>query len=68
MDAGGRGTGVVISGELDDCERESAPREFSSVGAKYQSCRLQGGTAKIEVAGAEYDEDSYKDNPIVWTP
>ncbi|MEU6647425.1 hypothetical protein ABZ863_33560 [Saccharomonospora sp. NPDC046836] len=63
-----RSTGVVVSGDLGDCEGESAPAEFNTPGATYDTCRLQGGQEGADVAGAMYDEDDYDESPIVWTP
>ncbi|CAM3181785.1 hypothetical protein SAXI111661_21740 [Saccharomonospora xinjiangensis] len=67
--ADGRGTGVVISGDVEGkCESETASRDFTTAGASYESCALQASSEGIEVVGAEFsDSDDYLDDPIVWT-
>ncbi|WP_081192056.1 hypothetical protein [Saccharomonospora piscinae] len=67
--ADGRGTGVVISGDVEGkCESESADGDFTSAGATYESCTLQAAQEGVEIAGAEFDEgDDYMDEPVVWT-
>ncbi|MFG3407561.1 hypothetical protein [Streptomyces sp. NPDC048142] len=65
---GGAGTGVVLIGEIPGkCEREAAPREFTTKGASYETCALSA-TKSAPVTGAEFDEgDTYRDSPVVWT-
>ncbi|WP_052424073.1 hypothetical protein [Nonomuraea candida] len=64
--ADGRGTGAVVVGGMSDCRRESAPRDFDRAGATYETCRLAGTRDGVEVAGAGFDEDDYRDDPVVW--
>ncbi|MFJ7082554.1 hypothetical protein ACIQU8_04865 [Streptomyces griseus] len=65
---GGAGTGVVLMGDIPGkCDRETAPRDFTTKGATYETCSL-AATKTAPVTGAEYDEgDTYSDNPVVWT-
>ncbi|ASR36152.1 hypothetical protein BAY61_15350 [Prauserella marina] len=64
----GRGTGVVISGDVEGkCESDSAPREFTSAGATYETCVLQAAQEGVDVVGAEFDDgDAYQDEPVTW--
>jgi hypothetical protein len=64
----GTGTGVVLIGEIPGkCDRESAPREFTTKGASYETCSLSATTG-TPVTAARFDEgDEYRDGPIVWT-
>ncbi|URN09743.1 hypothetical protein LUW74_44620 [Actinomadura madurae] len=68
LDRDGRGTGVVLVGELPDCERGEAGAEFTKAGATFQGCRLQAGRGGTQVTSAEYSdtEGGYSDRPIVW--
>ncbi|MFI1223810.1 MULTISPECIES: hypothetical protein [unclassified Streptomyces] len=65
---GGAGTGVVLIGDLPGkCDRETAPREFTTKGASYETCSLTA-TKTAPIAAAEFDEgDAYSDSPVVWT-
>ncbi|MER5551338.1 hypothetical protein ABT001_06600 [Streptomyces sp. NPDC002793] len=65
---GGAGTGVILMGDIPGkCDRESAPREFTTKGASYETCSLTA-TKTAPVTGAEFDEgDTYSDSPVVWT-
>lgn len=64
---GGAGTGVVLIGDIPGkCDRETAPREFTTKGASYETCALSA-TKTAPVVGAEFDEgDAYSDSPVVW--
>ncbi|QFU91746.1 hypothetical protein [Amycolatopsis sp. YIM 10] len=63
----GRGTGVIITGDTPQCESESAPKDFTAAGAKYETCELQAIREGGEVGGATYsDSDEYKDKPVTW--
>ncbi|MGH3758333.1 hypothetical protein [Actinophytocola sp.] len=65
----GRTTGAVLVGDLDGCESESAPRDFTTAGATFETCVLQASREGEPVTGAEYDDDDagYADDPISWT-
>jgi len=65
--ADGRGSGVVITGSLGTCKSESAPKDFTTAGAKFESCKLSAAQDGAEVAGAEYSQDDYKDESLIWT-
>ncbi|UJW32074.1 hypothetical protein L3Q67_44245 [Saccharothrix sp. AJ9571] len=63
----GRGTGVIITGETPQCESESAKKDFTTAGAKYETCELQAIREGGEIGGATYtDSDEYKDDPVTW--
>ncbi|RZQ65935.1 hypothetical protein [Amycolatopsis suaedae] len=63
----GRGTGVVITGDTPQCKSETAKKDFTTVGAKYETCELQAIREGGEVGGATYtDSDEYKDAPVTW--
>jgi hypothetical protein len=64
---GGAGTGVVLIGDIPGkCDRETAPTEFTTKGASYETCTLTASTGK-PVTAAEFDEgDAYGDSPVVW--
>ncbi|MEU3052496.1 hypothetical protein [Streptomyces griseus] len=64
---GGAGTGVILMGDIPGtCDRETAPRDFTTKGASYETCSL-AATKTAPVTGAEFDEgDTYSDNPVVW--
>ncbi|MFJ8754454.1 hypothetical protein ACIREO_34825 [Streptomyces sp. NPDC102441] len=64
---GGAGTGVILMGDIPGkCDKESAPREFTTEGASYETCSLSA-TKTAPVTGAEFDEgDAYSNSPVVW--
>jgi hypothetical protein len=63
----GKSTGVIISGDVDKCESETAKKDFTTAGAKYETCVLQASREGLEVAGATYDKgDDYLKSPLVW--
>lgn len=63
----GRGTGVIISGDTDKCESETAARDFTTAGAKYETCVLQAAREGSKVVAASYDKgDGYDKSPVVW--
>ena len=63
----GKSTGVIITGETDKCESETAKKDFTTAGAKYETCVLQASREGLEVAGATFDKgDDYLKSPITW--
>ncbi|MEU0507990.1 MULTISPECIES: hypothetical protein [unclassified Amycolatopsis] len=67
LGADGRSTGVIISGDTAKCESESAGREFTTAGAKYETCVLTAAREGASVTAAEFsDGDAYEDSPVVW--
>jgi hypothetical protein len=66
----GRSTGVIITGDVDGkCESESAKKDFTTAGAKYETCVLQASRTSGTVGGATFDKgDAYSDDPVVWKP
>ncbi|TDE59761.1 hypothetical protein E1295_02430 [Nonomuraea mesophila] len=51
--ADGNGTGAVLTGTMPDCERESAPSDFTTAGATFTSCRLAGARTGVRIVGAD---------------
>ncbi|WP_330237595.1 hypothetical protein [Streptomyces sp. NBC_00525] len=66
--AGGGPTGVILIGDLPGkCDSESAPRDFNTKGASYETCSLSA-TKTDPVAVASFEEgDAYRDNPVLWS-
>lgn len=63
----GRGTGVIISGDTDRCESETAGRGFTTAGAKYETCVLQAAPEGSKIVSASYaNGDGYDKDPVVW--
>lgn len=64
---GGGPTGVLLIGEVPGkCDRETAPAEFTTKGASYETCSLSA-TKTGPVTGASFDEgDAYRTSPVVW--
>ncbi|MEU0162230.1 hypothetical protein ABZ154_26185 [Streptomyces sp. NPDC006261] len=64
---GGAGTGVILMGDIPGkCDRETAPREFTTEGASYETCSLSA-TKTAPVTGAKFDEgDAYSNSPVIW--
>ncbi len=63
----GKSTGVIISGDVDKCESETAKKDFTTAGAKYETCVLQASREGLEVSGATFDKgDDYLKSPITW--
>ncbi|AXB47948.1 hypothetical protein [Amycolatopsis albispora] len=63
----GRGTGVIITGDTPQCESESADKDFTKAGAKYETCELQAVREGGEIGGATFsDSEEYKDKPVIW--
>lgn len=65
---GGGPTGVILIGDLPGkCDSETAPRDFTTKGASYETCSLSA-TKTEPVAAASFDEgDAYTDSPVLWT-
>ncbi|WP_206314690.1 hypothetical protein [Streptomyces coryli] len=71
--ANGGPTGAVLSGEIPGkCESESAPDDFASKGASYESCDLSGAAKGNAIGGVEYEGSTglepnpYEDKAITW--
>ncbi|MBM7438058.1 hypothetical protein [Streptomyces sp. HB132] len=64
---GGGGTGVILMGGIPGtCDNETAPAEFKTEGASYETCALSATTG-APVTGARFDEgDAYRNSPVVW--
>ncbi|MFD9869026.1 hypothetical protein ACFXI8_01985 [Streptomyces niveus] len=64
---GGGATGVILIGDIPGkCDNETAPAEFTTKGASYETCTLSA-TKGEAVTGASFDEgDAYSDAPVVW--
>ncbi|MFD8692719.1 hypothetical protein [Streptomyces sp. NPDC059651] len=65
---GGGPTGVILIGDLPGkCDSESAPRDFTTKGASYETCSLSA-TKTTPIAAASFEEgDAYSDSPVLWT-
>jgi hypothetical protein len=67
LGADGKSTGVIISGETDKCQSETAKRDFTTAGAKYETCVLQAAREGSQITAASYDKgDDYIKSPLVW--
>ncbi|CCH31323.1 hypothetical protein ABZ816_03500 [Actinosynnema sp. NPDC047251] len=67
LGADGKGTGVIISGDTDQCESETAGKDFTKAGAKYETCVLQGTREGTKAPSASYNNgDGYDKSPLVW--
>ncbi|MGW1128001.1 hypothetical protein [Streptomyces sp. NPDC002526] len=66
--AGGAPTGVILIGDLPGkCDSETAPRDFTTKGASYETCSLSA-TKTDPIAVASFEEgDAYSDSPVIWT-
>ncbi|MBF8192691.1 hypothetical protein ITP53_44830 [Nonomuraea sp. K274] len=64
--ADGGGTGAVLTGTMPGCERETAPRDFTQVGASFETCRLTGARTEVEIVGVKFDSDDYRESPLLW--
>ncbi|WUW22417.1 hypothetical protein OG521_17090 [Streptomyces sp. NBC_01463] len=65
---GGGPTGVILIGDLPGkCDNETAPRDFTTKGASYETCSLSA-TKTDPIAAASFEEgDAYSDSPVLWT-
>jgi hypothetical protein len=67
LGADGRSTGVIITGSTDQCKSGTAGKDFTTPGAKFETCTLQGAREGSEVAAASFDKgDGYDKSPVVW--
>jgi hypothetical protein len=65
---GGTGTGVVLIGGIPGkCDNETAPAEFATKGASYETCSLSATEGTPVTAAAFNEGDEYSDGPVVWT-
>lgn len=63
----GRSTGVIITGGTDRCESGTAGKDFTTPGAKFETCTLQGAREGATVGAATFDKgDGYDKSPVVW--
>ncbi|WP_410572061.1 hypothetical protein [Amycolatopsis sp. cmx-4-61] len=66
--ADGSGTGAFITGSVDACSTKLTPKTFTTVGAKFDTCRLDAASAGEKVTGVKYAEGrDYQDKPVRWT-
>lgn len=67
LGADGRSTGVIITGSTDQCKSGTAGKDFTTAGAKFETCTLQGAREGSEVGAATFDKgDGYDKSPLVW--
>ncbi|WNI23204.1 hypothetical protein [Streptomyces sp. ITFR-16] len=65
---GGGATGIILIGDLPGkCDSESAPRDFTSKGASYETCSLSATKTTPIVAASFSEGDEYSDSPVLWT-
>lgn len=65
--ADGKTSSVIITGETDNCQTVNAGKDFTTAGAKFQTCVLQAGNAAEKITGAKYDAaEEYTKSPVVW--
>ncbi|MGK3207900.1 hypothetical protein [Amycolatopsis sp. MEPSY49] len=63
----GRSTGVIITGSTDQCKSGTAGKDFTTAGAKFETCTLQGAREGATVEAATFDKgDGYDKSPVVW--
>ncbi|HEY3480666.1 MAG TPA: hypothetical protein VGL02_17360 [Streptomyces sp.] len=63
----GRSTGVIITGSTDRCKSGTAGKDFTTAGAKFETCTLQGAREGATVGAATFDKgDGYDKSPVVW--
>ena len=56
-----------ITGSTDRCESGTAGKDFTSAGAKFETCTLQGAREGTAVEAATFDKgDGYDKSPVVW--
>ncbi|MFD7530282.1 MULTISPECIES: hypothetical protein [unclassified Streptomyces] len=65
---GGGPTGVILVGDLPGkCDSETAPRDFTTKGASYETCSLSATkTGPVTVASFE-EGAAYSGSPVLWT-
>ena len=67
LGADGRSTGVIITGSTDGCKSATAGKDFTTAGAKFETCTLQGAREGSAVTAATFDKgDGYDKSPVVW--
>ncbi|WP_285569882.1 MULTISPECIES: hypothetical protein [unclassified Streptomyces] len=65
---GGGPTGVILIGDLPGkCDNETAPRDFTTKGASYETCSLSATKTDPIAAALFEDGDAYSDSPVLWT-
>ncbi|TCP47374.1 hypothetical protein EV191_112170 [Tamaricihabitans halophyticus] len=64
--ADGGSTRVSAGISVDGCERSTAPREFGNVGDSFETCTVDGGQEGADLGGAAFNQDDYRENPIIW--
>lgn len=64
---GGASTGVVLVGEIPQCENASAPAEFTDSGATYETCVLTASPG-APITTVEFNQgEGYQDEPVTWS-
>ncbi|MEU5694404.1 hypothetical protein [Actinosynnema sp. NPDC020468] len=63
----GKSSGVIISGETAKCESETAGKDFTTAGVKYETCVLTATREGAKIVAASFDKgDGYDKAPVVW--
>jgi hypothetical protein len=63
---GSKASEVNVIGTFDKCDSKSAPEDFKTKGASFQTCALMLASSTTSVTGAEWSEDPYGDQPVTW--
>ncbi|MGW0194427.1 hypothetical protein [Nonomuraea sp. NPDC003201] len=64
--ADGGGAGAVVTGSMPGCKRQSAPKDFARAGASFETCRLTAACSGIDIIGAKFNQDNYREDPVEW--
>ncbi|MFD1152260.1 hypothetical protein [Saccharothrix hoggarensis] len=65
--ADGSRTGIGLAGESTACDSKNAGDDFTTPGAKFESCSLAGSKDGLKVETAAFnDGGDYRKNPILW--
>lgn len=57
---------VSIIGDFDKCPHDSAPKDFTSKGASYETCVLAVAPEASSVESARFSDEAYQDESLVW--
>lgn len=66
MNPDGTGTKVLMANSTAACPGGPAPAEFTTPGATYETCKIDGVKDGDEVGAVRFNDGEYKDEPITW--
>ncbi|ONF61853.1 hypothetical protein AVR91_0241515, partial [Amycolatopsis keratiniphila subsp. keratiniphila] len=66
VDPNGKSTKVILANSTAACKGESAPENFTTAGATYETCKTEGVKDGEEVGGVVFREGDYQDDPVTW--